>query len=226
MVSRISFKKKLGIEICDSSYLSLHDILFQYDSRDLINPLFSYICSGNEKLKWRAVTCMGIVVPAIAEQQMETARIIMRRFLWSLNDESGGIGWGAPESMAEIMCNHQQLKDEYLHMLISYMREDGEELFQDGNFLELPMLQQGLLWGVGRVAKDFPDLMKEKGVVEDVSSYLISEDIKVVALALRCLKLLGETVPAWAVSKYSQAACTFNLYEDGEMKSVTIQDFL
>lgn len=25
---------------------------------------------------------------------MDSARIVMRRLMWSLNDESGGIGWG------------------------------------------------------------------------------------------------------------------------------------
>eukprot|EP00362_Geleiidae_sp_MMETSP1317_P000447 CAMPEP_0201284794 /NCGR_PEP_ID=MMETSP1317-20130820/84991_1 /ASSEMBLY_ACC=CAM_ASM_000770 /TAXON_ID=187299 /ORGANISM="Undescribed Undescribed, Strain Undescribed" /LENGTH=71 /DNA_ID=CAMNT_0047606373 /DNA_START=1077 /DNA_END=1289 /DNA_ORIENTATION=- len=67
---------------------------------------------------------------------MEEARIVMRRMLWSMNDESGGIGWGVPEAMAEVMTCNKGLAEEYIHMLISYMREDGEELFQDGNFLE------------------------------------------------------------------------------------------
>ncbi len=226
MVSRISLKKTLSNEICENPYISLPDTLSKYEKRDLINPLFSYICSGNEKLRWRAVTSFGIVIHGLAEENMESARIIMRRFLWSLNDESGGIGWGAPESMAEIMCKNQILRNEYLHMLISYMREDGEELFQDGNFLELPMLQQGLLWGVGRVSKDFPDLMREKGVVEDVTSYLNSQDLIVVALALRCLTFLNEEIPQWAIAKYSDASCKFNLFEDGKIRSVTIQEYL
>ena len=100
--------------------------------------------------------CFGWLVPAIAEKELEAARIVMRRFLWSLNDESGGIGWGAPEAMAEIMCHSPVLRHEYLHMLISYMREDGENLFEDGNYLELPMLQRGLLWGIGRLCQEHP----------------------------------------------------------------------
>lgn len=226
MASRISIKKELALKICEAPYTSLKDVVSQYDTRDLINPLFSYICNSEEILKWRAVTCFGIVVPLLAEDDMESSRIIMRRFLWSLNDESGGIGWGAPEAMSEIMCHQEQLRDEYLHILISYMRGDGEELFQDGNFLELPMLQQGLLWGVGRVAIDSPLLLVEKGVIEDVNTYLNSEDLIVVALALRCLTLLGEDVPTWAASKYSQARCKFNLYENGLIKLVKIQNFL
>ncbi len=40
----------------------------------------------------------------------------MRRFLWSLNDESGGIGRARPEAMAECMCRDVRLADEYAHM--------------------------------------------------------------------------------------------------------------
>jgi len=52
------------------------------------------------------------------------------------------------------------LAEEYLHMLVSYMREDGPKAFQDGNFIELPMLQRGLLWGIGRL---IPPLSADSG---------------------------------------------------------------
>ena len=75
-------------------------------AKDAINALFSLICREDPELRWRAITCMGTAMARLADQEMEEARIVMRRFLWSLNDESGGIGWGAPESMAETMCKH------------------------------------------------------------------------------------------------------------------------
>jgi hypothetical protein len=46
---------------------------------------------------------MGEVMAHLADKDMESARVIMRRLMWSLNDESGGIGWGAPEAMGEIV---------------------------------------------------------------------------------------------------------------------------
>ena len=102
---------------------------------------------------------MGETVARLADVDMEAARIVMRRFLWSLNDESGGIGWGAPESLAEIMCRHAGLAEEYVHMLISYMRDDGEEICQDGNYIEHPLLQRGLLWGMARLSGCRPELL-------------------------------------------------------------------
>jgi hypothetical protein len=73
------------------------DELRRLPGRQVINPLFSFLCHSDQKVKWRAVTAMGVVVSDLAKKDMESARIIMRRLMWSLNDESGGIGWGAPE---------------------------------------------------------------------------------------------------------------------------------
>jgi hypothetical protein len=129
-------------------------------ARKAINPLFSFLCSLDELLKWRAVTAMGEVVARLAEEDMESARVIMRRYMWNLNDESGGIGWGCPEAMGEIMARNENLAAEFGCILISYIRPDG-------NFLEHEILQRGALWGVGRLAHARPQLLK------DSAGYLI-----------------------------------------------------
>jgi len=117
--------------------------------RQVVNPLFSFLCSIDELLKWRAVTAMGKVVSTLAASDLESARVIMRRFIWQLNDESGGIGWGCPESMAEAMVQNENLAEEFWCLLISYIQPEG-------NYLEHPVLQRGLLWGVGRLSHARP----------------------------------------------------------------------
>jgi hypothetical protein len=107
----------------------------------------------------------------------------MRRFMWSLNDESGGIGWGAPEAMGEIMAVNDRLAEEYGHMLVAYMREDGF-------YLELPQLQQGLMWGLSRFAMVKPDLLKAKNAPSYLLPYLDSPDSIVRGLAAWALGLL------------------------------------
>jgi hypothetical protein len=120
---------------------------------------------------------------------MEAARVVMRRFMWSLNDESGGIGWGAPEAMGEIMATHDRLAEEYGHMLVAYMREDGF-------YLELEQLQRGLMWGLARFAMVKPDLLKRKKAPAYLLPYLDSSDSTVRGLAAWALGLLhaGEAV--------------------------------
>ncbi len=162
----------------------------QYAEKDLVNPLFSALSRPEEMIRWHAVSIFGQVVPRLADQNMEAARIVMRRFLWSLNDESGGIGWGAPEAMAEIMLHHDQLAEEYLHMLLSYLHPDGPLEHQDGNFLELPALQCGLLWGIGRLASRLAPKFVSLGVVADLLPYLQSEDGGVRGLSVWSLGVL------------------------------------
>ncbi len=114
-------------------------------ARQAVNPLISFLCSTDDTLKWRAITAIGMLVSSLADADVESARVIMRRLMWHLNDESGGIGWGVPEAMGEIMARNARLAREFQHILISYARPDG-------NFLEHPTLQRGVLWGIGRLA--------------------------------------------------------------------------
>ena len=128
-------------------------------ARRVVNPLFSFFYNTDELVKWRAVTAMGVVVARLAHEDLESARIVMRRLMWNLNDESGGIGWGSPEAMGEIMARHDGLAGEYACILVSYINEAG-------NFLEHEMLQRGVLWGLGRLAYARHDL------VRDAAAYL------------------------------------------------------
>jgi len=125
--------------------------------RRVVNPLFSFFYHTDELVKWRAVTAMGVVVARLAHEDFESARIVMRRLMWNLNDESGGIGWGSPEAMGEIMARHDRLAKEYACILVSYINEAG-------NFLEHEMLQRGVLWGLGRLAHARSELVRDAAV--------------------------------------------------------------
>ncbi|MCP4110041.1 MAG: hypothetical protein GY749_31720 [Desulfobacteraceae bacterium] len=148
-------------------------------ARQVVNPLFSFFYSSDEKIKQRAVTAMGIVVSKLAEDDIESARVVMRRLMWNLNDESGGIGWGSPEAMGEIMARSGKLADEYHCILISYIREDG-------NFIEYEALQRGVLWGLERLANARPELVRN--AADFIIPFLKSEDPVLCKLAHGILK--------------------------------------
>ena len=147
----------------------------------IINPLFSFLQDTDQDIKWAAVRAMGAIVAEMAEADMESARVIMRRLMWNLNDESGGIGWGSPEAMGEILANHEGLAEEYAHVLLSYAREDG-------NYLELPVLQRGLLWGIKRLSEVRPQLVRDTAPY--LSAYRQSTDAEVRNLAEQVLNIL------------------------------------
>jgi hypothetical protein len=129
------------------------DAIREMDFQRVVGPLFSHFHAPAEIPRWRAVAAMGMIVAEQAESgKPEPARVVMRRFMWNLNDESGGIGWGCPEAMGETMARSPLLADEFHRILTSYAWEEG-------NYLEHPRLQHGVLWGIGRLAHARPDII-------------------------------------------------------------------
>ena len=128
--------------------------LLRMPARQVINPLISLFLSSDDLIRWRAVTAAGRVVAHLADHDTEGARVIMRRFMWMLNDESGGIGWGVPEAMGEAVARHDRLGEEFADLLVSYVCPDR-------NYLEYEALQRGALWAIGRVAEAKADLIRE-----------------------------------------------------------------
>lgn len=198
----------------------------RFAEKDLVNPLFSALSRPEEMVRWHAVTLFGQAVPRLAEQEMEAARIVMRRFLWSLNDESGGIGWGAPEAMAEVMFHHDRLAQEYLHMLLSYLQPDGPLEHQDGNFLELPFLQRGLLWGIGRLAERLAPMLVSRGVVADLLPYLQSEDGSVRGLSAWSLGRLRAVTAKNSLLPLATDSSQVRLYLHGQVQLFSVAELV
>jgi len=187
--------------------------LCRLPARKIANPLFSFLCSLDEKIKWRTVSAMGAVVSNLAMTDMDSARVIMRRFIWQLNDESGGIGWGCPEAMGDTMARSKQLADEYSRILISYIRPDG-------NFLEHEILQRGALWGVGRLAHKRPDLLA--GCAHLLMPYMQSADAALRGLAVWAAGPLADKTIISSLNRLSSDQARFTLYREGQLRRCSV----
>jgi hypothetical protein len=181
--------------------------------RKAINPLFSFLCSLDELLKWRAVTAMGEVVDRLADTDMESARVIMRRYMWQLNDESGGIGWGCPEAMGETMARNENLAQEFWCILISYIQPDG-------NYLEHEGLQRGVLWGVGRLAHARPLLLKTS--VDYLYPYMQTDDPYLRGLAAWASGALRNKNTEAILKRLTQDGAKLDLFLDGQLKRYSV----
>jgi hypothetical protein len=109
-------------------------------------------------------------------------------------------------------------------MLLSYMHEDGLEPFQDGNFIELPELQRGVIWGVGRLAGIYREILIEHGVVADLVPYLRSSDNVVRGTALWALAKLADTSVRFDVQRLRDDHTSFGIYDSGVIIRTTISD--
>lgn len=112
------------------------------------------LCEKDRRF-WKALqvclyeTDMSIIWPAIEAiaalmkrwwqaNREEEVREYIRNLLWLLNDESGGISWNAPQTIAEIIVRIPQLLEPYGSMMIA-------------RTLEEPLLIKNGLWGMGRL---------------------------------------------------------------------------
>lgn len=182
-----------------------------------VAPLFSALCSSSPTIRWRAVTAFGPVVAALAARTPEKARVVMRRFIWSLNDESGGIGWGAPEAMAEIMTQSPLVAAEYHNHVLAYIHEDH---CRPDCYLEHAPLRRGAVWGVGRLAQARPDLAA--GAEPDLLCALVDCDPSIRGLAAwACGELrLEKARPLLKALEGDQAPV--DLYRDRRLVETTV----
>jgi hypothetical protein len=190
---------------------------FDVEPKTAISPLLSCLYETDELMRGRAIRAIGHTVSMMAGSHPESARNIMRRLIWSLNDESGGIGWGAPEAMGEIMAENEMLAHEYHRILISYIDEDG-------NPLENELLERGVLWGIGRLARSRPELVRT--AVGPVLKQLISKDPVKRGLALWALLAFNpdpELVGPLAVPLLEDES-NMGVYEDGRIVNLRVQD--
>lgn len=158
------FKTEIQELILEQDFPVKLESLDEYPSKKLITTLISLLYNSDPLIKERSIIALGYAVARIAEKDMEYARIVMRRLMLSLTEESGGIGWGAPEAMGEIMARNFQLAKEYHQMLISYTAGGGNELeFED--------LQKDVIAGLKKLQKQYPEMVGE-------IAHLLEEDQK------------------------------------------------
>ena len=148
-------KKKVGEILMKPHRKTALEMLFRIPDEQLVGHLFSHFYHKDELIKFRSIAAMGALGSRMGQKNMEKARIVLRRIMWNLNDESGGIGWGSPEAMGDILCQSPELALEFKSILFSYLDPDG-------NFIEHEALQRGVLWGVGTYLDSNPHDLNEK----------------------------------------------------------------
>ncbi len=194
------FKKNIGL-ICE------------FQARQAVNPLISFFCHKDEIIRWRAISAMGAVVSNLANTDTESARVIMRRLIWNLNDESGGIGWGSPEALGEIMARNEKLAMEYAFFLVSYLNPQG-------NYIEHPGLQRGVLWGTGRLSHVRPHLMKDAAPF--LVEHLKSNDPTLRGLAVWAIGPLNSEMAALILKRLITDNAVIRLFNGKDIVPVAI----
>jgi len=107
--------------------------------RYLVGRLYSH----DEDDKWRAVRAIGFLVDQPDLVDHEATRELLRRFLWSMSDESGGVPFGIPEALGEVLARRPEFRDEFAPILGSMLT--SEDMLQTGP------IERGVVWALGRL---------------------------------------------------------------------------
>jgi hypothetical protein len=187
---------------------------------ELVGPLFSLLLAPEETLRWRAVTALGATVARMADEAPEAARVVMRRFLWHMNEESGNIGWGIAEAMGEAMARSALLAREYHRNLASYV-QCPQCSIGDDNFLDHPPLRLGVYWALGRLGEARPGLLGH--VAPDLLRALGQEPgAQARGLVARALGLGGIAAAREALEPLADAADPVDIYRGGALERTTL----
>jgi hypothetical protein len=93
---------------------------------------------GEDLLEWRAAEALGLFAAVRGRRDPEAPRELLRRTLWLMNDESGGLLWRGPEVMGAVLAAVPGLCGEFLAVLASFLEEEP--------------FRVGVRWGLWRVA--------------------------------------------------------------------------
>jgi len=132
--------------------------------------------------------------------RQEKVRIFIRTLFWSLNEESGGIGWSSPQTIAEIIVHIPELIDPYGSMMIAHSIEE-------------PPLMKGGCWGIGRLGTRIADSVEF--FREKVLAVFQENDSETLGLLAWAMGRTGFSPAIPYLEKLLQREETGMIYSDG-----------
>ncbi|WP_421904057.1 DVU0298 family protein [Maridesulfovibrio sp.] len=216
-VGRRIKKEVMGVLADENWENRFEQLMDKYSMQDLVSPLFASLCATTIIVRWHGVTCFGKVISRMVEEDAPKARIVMRRIMWMLNEESGGCAWGVPEAMGEIAAVNDQMAAEYGKILLSYSHEDEEG---PENYLEFPTLLRGAVWGVARMAQTRQKIAAQ--ATDDLIRFLSYPDPVIQGTACWALGGLKSPESVKKLEALTDNDTVIDIYKDSSLQSVTV----
>jgi tRNA 2-thiouridine synthesizing protein E len=159
----------------------------------------------DELVRWRAVSALG----HLAGAHPDLARPLVTRLLWTLNDESGGIGWMSAPALGEIGRRAPALLRDAVRVVVHYLDD--------------PTLLPGVLWSIGRLAPAYPDETRE--VLPELVRRFSSSDPAVRAHAAVALGQVGDERGRAALDSLDADTAPAPVYREGELAVKPVRDW-
>lgn len=148
-----------------------------HEKKRILSLLTALTYDPEPVVSQRALAFSGQAARIICQRDPEFVRNYLLRLFWLVNDESGGIGWRAPELIGEIL-HHCPPMAQFHPLLLSLLDLEKEDA---------PAFLPGILWAIGRVAQVSPAAMLP--ALPIVQAYAaLDGDAETRAQALWCLQ--------------------------------------
>jgi len=155
----------------------------------------------DERIRWSAIETIAKLTERWWQSgKEEKVRIYIRTLFWSLNEESGGIGWSSPQTIAEIIVHIPELIDPYGSMMIAHSIEE-------------PPLMKGGCWGIGRLGMRIADSIE--AFREKVLAVFQEDDSETLGLLAWAMGRTGYSPAVRFLEKLLQREEPVMIYIDG-----------
>ncbi|MBF0557506.1 MAG: hypothetical protein HQL08_01865 [Nitrospirae bacterium] len=176
--------------------------------RGVIRWLISLAYDKEEEITWRAIEAVGVISKKYSKEIMDVLRDTVRRLLWSMGEESGGIGWSAAEMLGEIIAGDPDAFNDIVPILWSFKEED--------------MFRSGILWAMGRISLVRPDMTAF--IADDLPGMMRDPNPNVRGYAAWVAGISGAGNLVEHISRLLDDASPVAFYRDGNLTSRTLSE--
>ncbi len=142
MSTPLQMKQAVTAALEAEDYETILTLAFQ--SRKILSVLIRLAYEKETLTGWRAINAIGKVASVFVRSNYDFLRETIRKLLWSLSDESGGIGWAAPEILGEIVSADPEKLSDIIPLIT--------EVY----YIEEKVFRPGVLYALKRIAETNP----------------------------------------------------------------------
>jgi hypothetical protein len=173
------------------------------ENRKVLSNLVRMAYDKETLVGWRAIKTIGLAAKSLVKTDYEFLRETIRKLLWTLSDESGGIGWAAPEILGEIVSADPERFSDIIP-LIAEVYDVEEKVFRPGILYALgkiaevdPARVMPFISIIGRALSDSDPLTRVYAldVVKALKSRLAKDDLD--DFTIKIQNLLSDRAEVW-----------------------------
>lgn len=208
MIEKGDLKGRIKNALKMRSYSEIAEIAKR--DKGVIRHLISLAYDKEDVISWRAIEAIGIVVAELCKDRMDVVRDTIRRLLWSMGEESGGIGWSAAEMLGEIIRSNPDEFSDIIPIVWSFRDEE--------------MFRAGTVWAMGRIAEVRPDMVDF--ILNDLSPMLADGNPFVRGYAVWVVGVLKAQSLLPDAQKLLSDQSIINFYRNGELIKISVGEIV